>query len=127
MDGVGLSAFCPCPRADRPQLTPRSGAEKAHFMGVTWEGLALLPPLASLENHCTRKGTGGFESLSLRQIVLTGPNRRAGQHGSATCRLRLDQQLATYQLQAFFHAGQTESRPSTRRIDIEAHAFITNG
>jgi hypothetical protein len=41
--------------------------------------------------------------------------------------LRLDDQLAAYQLQAFLHAGQAESHASTRRIDIEANAIITNG
>jgi hypothetical protein len=55
------------------------------------------------------------------------PDRREGQNGGATCRLRLDEQLATDQLQTFFHAGQTESRASTRGIDVEANAFITNG
>ena len=28
-------------------------------IGVNWEGLTPLPPLVGLENHCTRKGTGG--------------------------------------------------------------------
>src|SRR4029077_19189865 len=32
-----------------------------------------------------------------------------------------------YQLQTFLHAGQAESQASTRRIDVEANAFITNG
>ena len=41
--------------------------------------------------------------------------------------MRLDDQLATYQLQTFLHAGQAESQASTRRIDVEANAFITNG
>ena len=59
--------------------------------------------------------------------TLASPNRRAGQNGGATCRLRLDEQLATYQLQTFLHAGQAESQASTRRIDVEANAFITNG
>ena len=39
----------------------------------------------------------------------------------------LDDQLATYQLQTFLHAGQAESQASTRPIDVEANAFITNG
>jgi hypothetical protein len=34
--------------------------------------------------------------------------------------LRLDDQLATYQLQTFLHAGQTESPASIRRIDVSA-------
>jgi len=40
--------------------------------------------------------------------------------------VRLDDQLATYQLQTFLHAGQAESQASTRRIDVEANAIITN-
>ena len=59
--------------------------------------------------------------------ALASPNRRAGQNGGAAFRLRLDDQLATYQLQTFLHAGQAESQASTRRIDVEANAFITNG
>ena len=62
-----------------------------------------------------------------RRPALASPNRRAGQNGGATCRLRLDEQLATDQLQTFLHAGQAESQASTRRIDVEANAFITNG
>src|SRR4029450_3162511 len=58
---------------------------------------------------------------------LASPNRRAGDNGGATFRLRLDEQLATDQLQTFLHAGQAESQASTRRIDVEANAFITNG
>ena len=60
-------------------------------------------------------------------IELASPNRRAGQNGGATCRLRLDEQLATYQFQTFLHAGQAESQASIRRIDVEANTFITNG
>ncbi len=55
------------------------------------------------------------------------PNRRAGQNRGATCRLRLDEQLATYKLQTFLHAGQAESHASIRLIDVEANTFITNG
>lgn len=54
-------------------------------------------------------------------------NRRAGANGGAAFRLRLDDQIATDQLQAFHHASQAESRATTRRIDVEANAFITNG
>ena len=39
----------------------------------------------------------------------------------------LDEQLTTYQLQTFLHAGQAKSHASTRRIDVEADAFIANG
>jgi hypothetical protein len=39
--------------------------------------------------------------------------------------LRLDEQLATYQLLTFPHAGQAEAQASIRRIDVEANAFIT--
>jgi hypothetical protein len=46
-----LSAFCPCPGADRSQSAPRSSAERAHFIGINWEGPVPLPPLGSLENH----------------------------------------------------------------------------
>ena len=46
-----LSAFCPCPGADRPQPAPRSSAEKACFIGVNWEEPVLLPPLDGLENR----------------------------------------------------------------------------
>jgi hypothetical protein len=60
-------------------------------------------------------------------IELASPHRRAGQNGGATSRLRLDEQLATYQLQTFLHAGQAESPASIRSIDVEANPFITNG
>ena len=40
--------------------------------------------------------------------------------------MRLDEQLATDQLETFPHAGQTESATSIRRIDVEANTFITN-
>ena len=60
-------------------------------------------------------------------LALASPNGRAGQYGGATCRLRLDEQLAIYQLETFLHAGQAKSHASTRRIDVEANAFIPNG
>jgi hypothetical protein len=41
--------------------------------------------------------------------------------------VRLDDQLATDQVQTLLHAGQAESHASTRRIDVEADAFITHG
>jgi hypothetical protein len=65
---------------------------------------------------------------AIRDLVaaLASPNRRAGQNCGPTCRLRFDQQLATYQLETFPHAGHAKSEPLTRRIDVEANAFITN-
>src|SRR5688572_29480440 len=61
------------------------------------------------------------------RAALASTNRRAGQNGGATCRLRLDEQLATYELQPFLHAGQAESQASIRRVHVEANSFITNG
>ena len=55
------------------------------------------------------------------------PKRRVSQNGGATCRVRLDEQLATDQLQTFLHAGQAESYAAIRLIDVEASTFITNG
>ena len=50
-----------------------------------------------------------------------------GHDGRATCRVRLDDQLATHQLQAFLHAGEAEPHASIRFLDVEAHAVIANG
>jgi len=59
--------------------------------------------------------------------TLGSPSRRTRQNGGATCRLRLDGQLATDQLQTFLHAGHAESQTSIRRLDVEANTFIANG
>src|SRR5882672_2153811 len=56
---VRLSAFCPCLGADRLKPTPSSCGKEPGFIGVNWEEPMLLPPMTGLENHCTRKGTGG--------------------------------------------------------------------
>jgi hypothetical protein len=59
--------------------------------------------------------------------ALASPNRSAAR--TVVPRFDCDSMtsLAAYQLQAFLHAGQAESHASTRRIDIEANAIITNG
>ena len=54
------------------------------------------------------------------------PNRRAGDDRRASRRLRLDDQLATDQLQTFLHAGEAEPRASVRCLDVEADSLITN-
>src|SRR5687767_9319807 len=59
--------------------------------------------------------------------ALVSSDRRACDNGGATGRLRLDVQLAAYQLQAFLHAGQAESQASIRRVGIEASTCIMNG
>src|SRR5688572_22757797 len=58
---------------------------------------------------------------------LASQNRCAGENGRASRRLRLDEQLAPDQLQAFLHAGQAETQASIRHIDVEADTFVTNG
>jgi hypothetical protein len=68
---------------------------------------------------------GGIETKP--RDVLASLNRRAGENGRAACRLRLDEQLATDELETFPHAVQAQSQASTRRIDVKANAFITNG
>src|SRR2546425_12170748 len=49
-----LSAFCPCPCADRPQSAPWSCVKSADFIGGKWEELVLLPPMKGLKTCADR-------------------------------------------------------------------------
>src|SRR5687767_12257851 len=77
----------------------------------------MAPPLVCV-NDAVRGGRTGASAST---------NGRAGENRGATCRVRLDEQLAADELQTFFHAGQAEAEAFRRRVDVEADAFITNG
>ena len=57
---------------------------------------------------------------------LASAKRRTGDNRRALPRLRLDDQLATNQLQTFFHAGEAEPHPSIRGLDVEADTPIAD-
>src|SRR5215203_3271249 len=65
--------------------------------------------------------------VSFVHNLLASPNRRAGENGGATCRLRLDEQFATDQLQSLFHAGQAQAQTLVHITDVKAGTAIANG
>src|SRR5687767_4895884 len=91
--------------------------------GVKVYGGGLPPELMSVRSRgrarlATALG-GDVAGSAAAPGALGSPSRRTRQNGGATCRLRLDEQLATDQLQTFLHAGQAESQTAVRRIDVE--------